>query len=140
MQTANVEASIRQFPKPKARYGKMTQSLATFQVSVTFRHSLSLPFMRRSNHPHVQETHPSWSYISDISSPLSNGKSARHVSSASSVLHSEQNLHRIAAARQLEVLERIEEGRSPATEHTEDLLFLPNIIDESYIPISKRDE
>lgn len=48
---------------------------------------------------------------------------------------SEQDLHRIAAARQLEALERIEEGHSSAPERTDDLLLLPNIIDESYIPI-----
>lgn len=35
LQTANVEASIRQFPKPKARYGKMQKSLATFQVCIS---------------------------------------------------------------------------------------------------------
>jgi autophagy-related protein 9 len=32
LQTGNVETSIRQFPKPKARHGKMHKSLTTFQV------------------------------------------------------------------------------------------------------------
>ena len=50
-------------------------------------------------------------------------------------LSNEQDLHRIAAARQLEVLERIEEGRSSEPERSDDLLQLPNIIDDSYIPI-----
>jgi autophagy-related protein 9 len=37
LQTGNVEASIQQYPKPKARYGKMRKSLATFQVSNSIR-------------------------------------------------------------------------------------------------------
>jgi hypothetical protein len=51
-------------------------------------------------------------------------------------LSNEQDLHRIAAARQLEILERIEEGKLSAPEQTEDLLLLPNIIDEKYIPMT----
>jgi autophagy-related protein 9 len=34
LQTGNVEESIRHFPKPKARYGKMTKSFFTFKVCV----------------------------------------------------------------------------------------------------------
>ena len=36
LQTANVEESIRQFPKPRARHGKMRKSFVTFQVSLSF--------------------------------------------------------------------------------------------------------
>jgi autophagy-related protein 9 len=34
LQTGNIEESIRQFPKPKARYGKMKKSYETFQVGL----------------------------------------------------------------------------------------------------------
>jgi hypothetical protein len=61
--------------------------------------------------------------------------STRRIHGASSAVSSEQYLHRIAAARQLEVLKSIEEGHSSAPEHTEDLLQLPKIINERYIPI-----
>ena len=37
LHTGNVEESIRQFPKPKARHGKMRHSFATFQVSASFQ-------------------------------------------------------------------------------------------------------
>jgi autophagy-related protein 9 len=37
MQTGNVEASIRQFPTPRARYGKMENSFLTFKVCFTYQ-------------------------------------------------------------------------------------------------------
>jgi hypothetical protein len=46
-----------------------------------------------------------------------------------------QDIHHIAAARQLEVLERIQEEHLSPPESANDLLFLPNIIDESYIQL-----
>lgn len=55
--------------------------------------------------------------------------------STNSMLRREQDIHHTAAARQLEVLERIQEEHLPAPESASDLLLLPNIIDESYIPI-----
>jgi hypothetical protein len=85
--------------------------------------------------PTFQEAHPSWSHSSDSNSRQSNGKGAERRINANSAVASEQDLHRIAAARQLETLERIEEGHSSAPDRTDDLLLLPNIIDESYIPI-----
>jgi hypothetical protein len=50
-----------------------------------------------------------------------------------SAIHREQDLHRIAAARQLETLERIEEGRQ-STDEDEENSDVP-IMDESYIPM-----
>lgn len=94
-----------------------------------------LKILRCSNIPYLQEAHPSWSQTSDGGCLLSNGGGERTRKNTSSALNSEQDLHRVAAARQLEVLERIEEGNSSAPEITEDLLLLPNIIDERYIPI-----
>jgi autophagy-related protein 9 len=41
MQTGNVEASMRQFPKPKARHGKMQKSFVTFQVHISVPDSCS---------------------------------------------------------------------------------------------------
>jgi hypothetical protein len=51
----------------------------------------------------------------------------------SSALFREQDLHRIAGVRQLETLERIEEGIQAIDNN--DLLLQPTIIDETYIPI-----
>ncbi len=83
----------------------------------------------------LQDAHPSWSYASERNSLLSTTGSVRRINNRSLDLSNEQDLHRIAAARQLEVLERIEEGRSSEPESNDDLLLLPNIIDDSYIPI-----
>ena len=57
------------------------------------------------------------------------------MNTASSALYSEQDLHRIAAERQLEVHERIEEGHISTSDQADQLILLPNIIDDSYIPI-----
>ena len=46
-----------------------------------------------------------------------------------SALSNEQDLHRAAAAHQLEVLERIEKGQSSTPEHSEGALIFPNITD-----------
>jgi hypothetical protein len=51
-----------------------------------------------------------------------------------SAIDREQDLHRVAAARQLATLERIEEGRRYDDDDGEDDTEIP-IIDESYIPI-----
>ena len=83
----------------------------------------------------LQDAHPSWSYASERSSLLTATDPVRRMKNRYLDLSNEQDLHRIAAARQLEVLERIEEGRSSEPERTDDLLQLPNIIDDSYIPI-----
>ena len=40
LQTGNVEASMQQFPKPRARHGKMQKSFETFQVRVSMFSSI----------------------------------------------------------------------------------------------------
>jgi hypothetical protein len=76
----------------------------------------------------------------------SRGNVAGRSNLATSALYREQDLHRVAAARQLETLERLEEGRptslspldntsSTTDTAAADLLLLHNVIDESYIPI-----
>jgi hypothetical protein len=82
-----------------------------------------------------QEAHPSWDWHLGIES---NGLSSDHGklsgdAAAMSAIHREQDLHRLAAARQLETLERIEEGRH-STDEDADISDIP-MMDESYIPM-----
>jgi autophagy-related protein 9 len=50
--TGNVEESTRQFPKPRARYGKMKKSCVTFQVRYYFYLFVTLPHQCSHIHSH----------------------------------------------------------------------------------------
>jgi hypothetical protein len=76
--------------------------------------------------PFVQEAHPSWT-----GGTLSGQQGVEPDSTA---LIREQDLHRVAAARQLETLEKIEEGNGSEVDQD-----IAPTIDEAYIPIPPGD-
>lgn len=89
----------------------------------------------------LQEAHPSWKNINENSRIVPTEGNLRHNNNiTNSIVRLEQDIHHIAAARQLEVLKRIQEEHLSAQESANDLLLLPNFIDESYIPVCQLEQ
>jgi hypothetical protein len=90
----SVHEAVQAYPKPKAKLGKMKQSLESFRVSGYWRADSQKSLGLTS----FQATHPSWRCTSP---------GIGQVDSISS--HFEQNLHRDVVARQLETLAALRE-------------------------------
>jgi hypothetical protein len=70
-----------------------------------------------------KESHPSWTGTSPAQAPVEQ--------SDPNALAREQDLHRVAAARQLETLEKIEEGLGGEEDGEREM----STINETYIPV-----
>jgi hypothetical protein len=76
----------------------------------------------------LQDAHPSWNCTPSGQHLVDAADRNRQLESSAMVR--EQHLHRAAAARQLETLERIEEGRAHSTERDDALIA----IEGRYVP------